>query len=92
MIGYWRFCIETGVKLNLSEIAVEKDFWICWMLGKLFNMTEWGNHLTFKGGTSLSKCWNLIERFSEDMDIVISRDVLGFGGKMPQNKRLAINK
>ena len=74
-------CTETGVQLNLFEIAVEKDFWVCWTLGKLFDLPEWGQHLTFKGGTSLSKCWNLIERFSEDIDIVIDRDALGFGGE-----------
>ena len=73
-------CTETGAQLNLFEIAVEKDFWVCWTLGKLFDLPEWGQHLTFKGGTSLSKCWNLIERFSEDIDIVIiDRDALDFG-------------
>ena len=74
-------CTEAGAQLSLSEIAVEKDFWVCWTLRKLFGLPEWGGHLTFKGGTSLSKCWNLIERFSEDIDIVIDRDVLGFGGE-----------
>lgn len=74
-------CTETGAQLNLAEIAVEKDFWVCWTLGKLFSLPEWGKHLTFKGGTSLSKCWNLIERFSEDIDIVIDREALGFGGE-----------
>lgn len=39
-----------------------------------------GPHLTFKGGTSLSKGWKLIQRFSEDLDVVIDRDYLGFGG------------
>ena len=73
-------CTEAGARLNLFEIAVEKDFWVCWTLRKLFELPEWGEHLTFKGGTSLSKCWNLIERFSEDIDIVIDRGVLGFGG------------
>ncbi len=73
-------CVETGAKLNLSEIAVEKDFWVCWTLKKLFELPEWGEHFTFKGGTSLSKCWNLIHRFSEDIDIVIDRKALGFGG------------
>lgn len=63
--------IGTGAKLNLSEIAVEKDFWVCWTLRKLFDLPEWGEHLMFKGGTSLSKCWNLIERFSEDIDRVV---------------------
>ncbi len=71
-------CTEAGAKLNLSELAVEKDFWVCWTLQKLFGLAEWGGHLTFKRGTSLSKCWNLIERFSEDIDIVIDRNVLGF--------------
>jgi len=52
----------------------------------LFELPEWGEHLTFKGGTSLSKCWNLIERFSEDIDIVIDRGALGFGGEnAPEN-------
>jgi hypothetical protein len=73
-------CTQTGARLGLFEIAVEKDFWVCWTLRKLFALPEWGEHLTFKGGTSLSKCWNLIERFSEDIDIVIDRGALGFGG------------
>lgn len=73
-------CTQAGAQLNLFEIAVEKDFWVCWTLRKLFELPEWGEHLSFKGGTSLSKCWNLIERFSEDIDIVIDRGVLGFGG------------
>jgi hypothetical protein len=73
-------CTQAGAQLNLFDIAVEKDFWVCWTLRKLFELLEWGKHLTFKGGTSLSKCWNLIERFSEDIDIVIDRAALGFGG------------
>ena len=73
-------CTEAGAQLGLSEAAIEKDFWVCWTLRKLFDLPEWGAHLTFKGGTSLAKCWNLIERFSEDIDIVIDRDVLGFSG------------
>lgn len=79
-------CTEAGAQLNLFEIAVEKDVWVCWTLRKLFELYEGGEHLTFKGGTSLSKCWNLIERFSEDIDIVIDRDALGFGGdNAPEN-------
>ena len=73
-------CTQAGAQLNLPEISVEKDFWVCWTLRKLFELPEWSEHLTFKGGTSLSKCWNLIERFSEDIDIVIERDALGFSG------------
>ncbi len=41
---------ETGAQLNLFEIAVEKDFWVCWTLRKLFELPEWGERLTFKGG------------------------------------------
>ena len=73
-------CTETGAKMNLFEIAVEKDFWVCWTLHKLFELPEWGEHLTFKGGTSLSKCRNPIDRFSEDVDIVIDRRALGVSG------------
>lgn len=73
-------CTQANARLNLSEIAVEKDFWVCWTLRKLFDLPEWGEHLTFKGGTSQSKCWNLIERFSEDIDIEVDLDALGFGG------------
>jgi len=50
------------------------------MLDKLFRLPKWGEHLTFKGGTSLSKGWKLIERFSKDIDIVINRGVIGFDG------------
>jgi len=71
---------QAGAKLNLAEVVVEKDFWVCWSLQKLFTLPEWGKHLTFKGGTSLSKGWKLIERFSEDIDIVINRGALGFDG------------
>lgn len=47
-------CVEAGARLNLSEVAIEKDFWVCWTLCKLFGLPEIGRHLTFKGGTSLS--------------------------------------
>jgi hypothetical protein len=71
---------QTAAKMNLATVAVEKDFWVCWTLDKLFQL-PCGQHLTFKGGTSLSKVWKLIERFSEDIDITIHRDALGFGGE-----------
>jgi hypothetical protein len=75
-----QLCIQTGAKLNLAEVAVEKDFWVCWTLDKLFHLPVWGDQLVFKGGTSLSKGWGLIARFSEDIDIVINRQALGFAG------------
>lgn len=70
----------------MPPATIEKDFWVCWTLKKLFNLPEWGPHLTFKGGTSLSKGWGLIERFSEDIDIVINRHALGFGGDMAPDR------
>jgi hypothetical protein len=64
----------------MGVVIVEKDFWVCWTLRELFSLPEIGEHLLFKGGTSLSKVWRIIERFSEDIDISLSRDWLGFGG------------
>ncbi|GMV23483.1 MAG: nucleotidyltransferase [Acidimicrobiia bacterium] len=83
---------EAGRRLGLSAGSVEKDLWVCWTLRALFGLPVSGPHLTFKGGTSLSKGWKLIDRFSEDIDIVIDREFLGFGGAdapedAPSNKQ-----
>ncbi len=59
--------------LNVMPQLVEKDFWVCWILKILFSLPESGGHLTFKGGTSLSKCYGVIRRFSEDVDVSIER-------------------
>jgi hypothetical protein len=80
-----------------SETIFEKDFWVCWTLGKLFSITELKDHLTFKGGTSLSKVYGVIHRFSEDIDISIEKNYLGFSGdqdpeKFGSNKRNLILK
>jgi predicted nucleotidyltransferase component of viral defense system len=66
--------------LNIAAALVEKDFWVCWTLKELFRLPIIGSHLIFKGGTSLSKVFKAIERFSEDIDISIDREFLGFGG------------
>ena len=55
---------EAGRRLGLSAGSVEKDLWVCWTLRALFRLPSSGPHLTFKGGTSLSKGWKLIDRFS----------------------------
>ena len=65
---------------NMEAQIVEKDFWVCWTLKELFRLPEIGEHLIFKGGTSLSKVFKVIERFSEDIDVSIDRGFLGFGG------------
>src|SRR6267142_6707169 len=70
---------QAQAKLGLPPASIEKDLWVCWTLRELFALPGWGEHLIFKGGTSLSKAWKLIERFSEDLDVVIDREFLGFG-------------
>jgi len=50
-----RFCEEAGARIGLEAASVEKDFWVCWALRELFGLPDIGPHLTFKGGTSLSK-------------------------------------
>lgn len=64
---------ETGARVGLPPFHIEKDFWVCWTLSKLFGDSQAGPHLAFRGGTSLSKCWGLIERFSEDIDLSMAR-------------------
>jgi predicted nucleotidyltransferase component of viral defense system len=80
------FCEQAAAKLGLPAASIEKDFWVCWTLRELFSLPNWSEHLTFKGGTSLSKAWKLIERFSEDIDVVIHRDFLGFSGELSSNR------
>jgi len=72
-----QYFIEASARMNLSPYIVEKDFWVCYVLEKLFSVHDLGNSLIFKGGTSLSKAYRLIERFSEDIDISIDRNTLG---------------
>ena len=61
-----------------TDVIVEKDFWVCWILQQLFNeIPGYGPHLVFKGGTSLSKVYDAIKRFSEDVDITLGRELLG---------------
>jgi len=60
-------CLQVEDRMRLQAASVEKDFWVCWTLRELVRLPGIGEHLTFKGGTSLSKAWNLIQRFSEDI-------------------------
>ena len=71
---------QTAARMGWVASSIEKDFWVCWTLQQLFAMPALAPHLTFKGGTSLSKAWGLIDRFSEDIDLTIDREALGFGG------------
>lgn len=62
---------QAAFRRNLSPVIMEKDFWVCWLLGTLFQ-SEFADSLVFKGGTSLSKVFGIIERFSEDIDLSVS--------------------
>lgn len=59
------------VRLGLNRISMEKDLWVCWTRHEFFQLSDIGARLFFKGGTSFSKAWRLIDRFSENIDIVI---------------------
>lgn len=76
-----------AANLNIMPQLVEKDFWVCWILKVLFSLPEVGGHLTFKGGTSLSKCYNVIKRFSEDIDISIERSFLSKAKTIEPDKK-----
>lgn len=67
------FFAETAARRDLTPLIVEKDFWVCWTLRRLMGVPELAGVLTFKGGTSLSKAFGIIKRFSEDIDLTINR-------------------
>ena len=72
---------EAAGKLDPPANIIEKDLWVCWTLKRIFEMDEVREQINFKGGTSLSKVYNVIHRFSEDIDFCISREYLGYGGE-----------
>lgn len=80
---------QASVEKNLPPSVIEKDWWVMQTLSIIFEM-EVGQHLVFKGGTSLSKAWGLIERFSEDIDLAIDRCFFKYDGELdkPQIKKL----
>ena len=86
---------DVAVKANIRPYIVEKDFWVSWALGKIFANEELSQILCFKGGTSLSKAFHLIERFSEDIDLILSlKTVLREGENLKQasnTKQAAFN-
>lgn len=85
--AYTQIAENTG----MSPFAVEKDWWVVQTLSAI-SETEAGPYLIFKGGTSLSKAWKLIQRFSEDIDLAIDREFLGFEGNLSKNQRTKLRK
>lgn len=83
---------ETANAMGVTAAAIEKDFWVCWVLLHVFEDDALKQYLRFKGGTSLSKCYNAIERFSEDIDLILDwtqltqEDPTGTRSKTKQGK------
>jgi len=82
---------ETGEREGLPASAIEKDWWVTTALRIVFSLPV-AEHLVFKGGTSLSKGWNLIERFSEDIDLAIDRRFLGFEEELSKTQVKKLRK
>lgn len=76
---------QVSAQTNSTQQTIEKDWWVTQVLRVLFSL-PYAAHLSFKGGTSLSKAWNIVERFSEDIDIAISREYLGFVGELSRTQ------
>ncbi len=72
-------------KTGIQPQAIEKDAWVTLVLKIIFS-SQISEHLIFKGGTSLSKAYSLIQRFSEDIDLAISREYLGFKGELTKGQ------
>jgi hypothetical protein len=76
-----------STEMGVPAVIVEKDFWVCYVLDFLFNRSPFKNHLIIKGGTSLSKCYHLINRFSEDIDLILDWREIGYSNNMPWDER-----
>lgn len=72
-------------KTGFLRNVVEKDWWVTSVLRAIFSL-PYADNVSFKGGTNLSKCWSLIQRMSEDIDIGVSREFFGFGGVLSKNQ------
>jgi len=84
---------EAAAQLGMSKAIIEKDFWVCWSLKQLFALPSFGEQMIFKGGTSLSKAYDVIHRFSEDVDLSLDREQLGFvGNRDPEGPDLSGKK
>jgi hypothetical protein len=84
---------ETAERKLLAEAVIEKDFWVCWVLKQLFSIESLSNRLLFKGGTSLSKVFHAINRFSEDIDLAVDYVALGFtGDRDPRQEGISKSK
>jgi hypothetical protein len=78
---------KTAEQMRMQPAIIEKDFWVCWVLDALFTSERWRDKMIFKGGTSLSKAFHIINRFSEDIDLILDWRQLGITSDEPWEKR-----
>lgn len=78
---------NSAAKTGMNAAVIEKDYWVCLTLDYLFHHSKWRNQFAFKGGTSLSKVYNLISRFSEDIDLILDWRALGYSKDEPWEDR-----
>ncbi len=91
-VAQQRIAVEqTAIKLTLPKQAVEKDLWVTAILQLVFSL-PCADSLVFKGGTSLSKAWGLINRFSEDIDLAIDRSVFDYDGDLTKRQIKKLRK
>ena len=82
---------QVNNRLGLPIQAIEKDWWVTMVLKAVFS-SKFAEHFVFKGGTSLSKAYHLIDRFSEDIDLAIDRKFLGFDGELSKTQIKKLRK
>ncbi len=82
---------QVAEREGLPSAAVEKDWWVTLVLKAIFNL-ELAGHIVFKGGTSLSKGWKLIDRFSEDIDLAIDRSFFNYSGELSKGQVRALRR
>lgn len=82
---------QTSIKIGLPVESVEKDLWVTAILQSVFSL-PYADKFVFKGGTSLSKVWNRIERFSEDIDLAIDRSLFDIEGDLTVRQIKALRK
>lgn len=82
---------QTAIRIKLPVASIEKDFWVTEILNILFSL-PYADKMVFKGGTSLSKIWGVIRRFSEDIDIAIDRSMFGIEGDVTKKQLKKLRK
>ena len=78
---------NTAERMKMSQAIIEKDFWVCWALSYIFNHCKYKDYFCFKGGTCLSKVYHVIDRFSEDIDLILDLSLIDLSMKIAYEER-----